>query len=129
MSYLEFAHDLNTHFTRWCSVSDVDDFESLCELVVLEQFKNSLPVRVATYVSEQKAKTAAEAAALADDYTLTHRGSFGEPKARNDSRDNVSVAGVESHSWRGKPAQAESKGNSNLRESEKVCNYCCKCGH
>lgn len=79
-SYLEFARDTNTHLTRWCSASDVNDFESLCEVIVLEQFRNSLPVCVATYVSEQKAQTAAEAAALVDNYMLTHRGSCSEPK-------------------------------------------------
>lgn len=30
------------------------------------------------YISEQKVKTAAEAAALADDYLLTHRGKGGD---------------------------------------------------
>jgi len=42
--------------------------------MILEQFKNSVPGRIATYISERKVKTAAEAAALADDYLLTHGG-------------------------------------------------------
>ena len=66
-SHLEFARDLNSHFTHWYSASEVNDFAGLCELMVLEQFKSSIPVQVATHVSDQKAKSAGEAAALADE--------------------------------------------------------------
>lgn len=77
--YIEFARDLVTHFSRWCSASDVKDFDDLCNLV-LEQFKNSVPERIAVHISEQKVKTAVVAAALADDYFLTHAGSGGDPR-------------------------------------------------
>ncbi|KAK0139986.1 hypothetical protein N1851_023093 [Merluccius polli] len=93
-SHLEFARELTTFFTRWYCASDVEDFEGLCDLIVLEQLKNSVPVRVATYISEQKAKTAAEAAALADDFVLTHRGCFGESRPGP-------VGGMESGGWHG----------------------------
>ena len=73
-SFLEYARDLGTHFTRWCAASGVDDFDDLCNLMVLEQFRNSVPDKIAMYISEQKVKTAAEAAALADEYWLTHKG-------------------------------------------------------
>ncbi len=63
-TYLEFACDLVTHFTCWCSASDAGDFYDLCNLMVLEQFKNSVPGRIAMYISEQKVKTVAETAAL-----------------------------------------------------------------
>lgn len=46
---------------------------------MLEQFTHSVPVRVATYISEQKAENVAAVAVLADDYVLTHRCSFGAP--------------------------------------------------
>lgn len=67
-SYLEFARDLVIHFNRWCSASEVKDFDDLCNLMVLEQFKNSVPERISMYISEQRVRTAGEAAALADDY-------------------------------------------------------------
>ena len=41
---------------------------------MLEQFKNSVPEPVAMYISEQKAKTVAEAEVLADEFSLTHKG-------------------------------------------------------
>ncbi len=49
---MEFARELSNHFSCWRMASDVYDFESLCNLVILEQFKNSLPSRLATYLTE-----------------------------------------------------------------------------
>lgn len=51
----------------------VDTYAALCDLVVLEQFKNSVRSHIAVNISEHKVKTAAQAAALADEYMLTHR--------------------------------------------------------
>ena len=45
----------------------VHTYEALCDLIILEQFKNSVPSHIATYISEQKVKTAIEAATLADE--------------------------------------------------------------
>ncbi len=73
-NHVEFARDLVTFFSRWCSALNVDTYAALCDLVVSEQFKNSIPSHIAIYISEHKVKTAAEAAALADEYVLTHRG-------------------------------------------------------
>lgn len=70
---MEFSRELTNHFSHWCMASDVDNFESLCNLVLLEQFKNSLPSQVATYINERKVTTVAEAAALADEYVLIHK--------------------------------------------------------
>lgn len=54
---------MSTHFTPWCLASNVNDFDSLCDMIVIEQFKNSLPVRIVTYVS-----------AFTDVYVLMHGG-------------------------------------------------------
>lgn len=72
-TYTDLARDLVSLFNRWCAASDVTSFEDLGNLVVLEQLKNSVPIQVATYVTERKARTPREAAVLADDYVLTHR--------------------------------------------------------
>ena len=73
-SHLQFACDLSALFDRWCSAAEVDSHEDLRDLIILEQFKNSVPERITTYISEWKVKTAAEAASLADDYVLAHGG-------------------------------------------------------
>ena len=73
---MEFIRDLISHFQRWCAAGKVTSFDGLCELIVLEQFKDVIPQRVATYVNEQKPSTTLRAAELADDFVLTHKGSF-----------------------------------------------------
>lgn len=55
--------------------SEVTTFEELTNLIVLEQFKNSVLARI-TYINEQKAETAAKAAELAGYYILSHKSSL-----------------------------------------------------
>lgn len=43
---------------RWCSASEVDNYNDLCDLIVLEQIKGSLPAHLATYIRERELKTA-----------------------------------------------------------------------
>ena len=51
-THVELARDISAHFARWCSASDVDSFNGLCDLIVLEQFKNSVPHYIAIYINE-----------------------------------------------------------------------------
>ena len=83
-THVEFARDLTSHFSRWCGASGTDTFEGLCDLLVLEQFRQSVPVRIATYVSEHKVRSVVEAAVLADDYVLIHRRDFVDDRVRGD---------------------------------------------
>ena len=46
-SHLEFAREFGMHFHRWCAVAGVTDFDGLCDLILLEQFKNLVPERLA----------------------------------------------------------------------------------
>ena len=62
----------------------MDTFEGLSNLLVLEQFRDSVLARIGTYVSEHKVRTAAEAAVLADDYVLIHLRNFSAPRVRGD---------------------------------------------
>ena len=75
-SHVEFVRELTTQCSRWCSSSEVDNFEQLFNLMVLEQFKNTLPSNVATYITEHKVKSPTEAAVLADEYVLLHKNSY-----------------------------------------------------
>ena len=72
-THMEFASVLTTHFNRWCISLGVNTYADLCDLIVLEQFKDSVSSHIATYINEHKVKTASEAATLADEYVLTHR--------------------------------------------------------
>ena len=55
-SYLEFSRELVITFNRWRTASSVETFEELCDLVLLEQFKSSVPCPIATYITEQQSK-------------------------------------------------------------------------
>lgn len=122
-TYVEFARDLTIHFKRWLIALDVSDFDELCDLIVLEQLKNTLPERLATYLNERKVETASEAAALADEYILIHKSSF---KERAFVRTDLS--------WKGEQnagvvnAKTNGKFRSNC-DSTKICNYCREKGH
>ncbi len=107
-AHVEFARELTTAFNRWCMASEVTTFEELSNLIVLEQFKNSVPARIATYINEQKADTAAKAAELADDYVLTHKSSF---------------------EFRKSDELFEDKIDRTPRNSSLICNYCRGKGH
>ncbi|KAK0150744.1 hypothetical protein N1851_008151 [Merluccius polli] len=126
-SHLEFARDLVLHFNRWCTASEVENFESLCDLILLEQFKTAVPQQIATYVGEKEVKTVAEAAALADDYTLTHKGTFGEPRpyvADSGFRRNTPLFDMQPAAGLGRVVGSVYRSDHSAREVDKVCNYC-----
>lgn len=62
-----------SHFDHWCLASDIDNFEKLHDLIILEQFKNIVPDYMATYINEKMPHGAIKAAVLADNYILTHK--------------------------------------------------------
>lgn len=71
--------------------------------MILEQLKNSVPEHVATYISENKMKTSAEAARLVDDYILTHSRDGWNPGTQGGSghRENSFAPGT----WPGWPVK------------------------
>ncbi|KAL4009738.1 hypothetical protein ACER0C_003590 [Sarotherodon galilaeus] len=76
-TYVEFAHEKGALFDKWCAANGVgDDYESLCELMLLEDFKNSLPERVIMFLNEEKVTSMSKAAVLADEFVLTHKNVF-----------------------------------------------------
>src|SRR4029434_8361342 len=76
--------DLTSSFTRWLTAEGVGTFDALRDLMILEQFRNTLSDKIATYIHEHQVKTAAEAAVLADGYALTHKYSSREFTPRYD---------------------------------------------
>lgn len=51
-------------FDKWCQSSKVTNFERLCELVLLEDFKNTLPDKIVVHLNEQKVNTLAKAVCI-----------------------------------------------------------------
>lgn len=91
---MEFARDLTMHLKRWLTALDVTTYEDLCNLIVLEQFKNCLPDRIAKWITEQKLTTAADAAVSADEYVLIHKSSFRERSVARDGFAPVKDSGA-----------------------------------
>jgi hypothetical protein len=54
---------------RWCTSEKVaNSYDSLRQLILLEEFKNSVYPEVKTYINKQKADTLDKAARMADDH-------------------------------------------------------------
>jgi hypothetical protein len=131
-THVEFARKLSSQFNRWCSASAVMTFQGLCDLIMLEQFKDTIPDYIATYINERKVKTVAEAAVLADEYVLTHKSVFVEPRTwsewgrseRFEPRSKrYSGSRAEFYSTRVEP---DSRGKTDFGQE---CHYCHGSGH
>ncbi|XP_073672376.1 uncharacterized protein [Paramisgurnus dabryanus] len=122
-TYAEWARDLASFFHRWLTAEGVDSFDELCDLMILEQLKNTLPDRITTYISEHHVKTAADAAVLADNFSLIHKTPARDfsprsnisYKERRYSRVNTDKPVFSNSAVRGKPADFDFKTD---------CNYC-----
>lgn len=122
-SHVEFAKDLTKFFKRWCSALDVTTYEELCDLVVLEQLIDCVPPEVATHIIERGKASVSEAAAMADEYVLAHKG-----KHRRQTCSDFSTAkpGSPSKFTRFAPNRP---GRFSKSSSDQSCNYCHEQGH
>ena len=148
-TYVEFAREKETLFDRWCSSKEVgEDYHKLREVMLLEEFKNSVRREVKTHLEEQKVDTLRKAAKMADEYELTHKEEFVKKRENPYSREAQWSVGhnprMESkyYSNRAKVETGETKMKSksegkvehNERKKQKVfqgptCYHCKKKGH
>ena len=138
-TYVEFAREKETLFDRWCESKAIrDDFSNLRELMLVEEFKNCIPVELRTYIDEQKASKVHDAAILADEYALTHK-SF-TPKGKFHYAAKNSDDFTKSNTEQNNKAQASysqpktlnsqsSSSHQKVSFSPKTCAYCKKPGH
>ena len=153
-TYVEFARTKEQLFDRWCSSQEINNYDRLRELILVEEFKRCIPSSVRTFIDEQKAETLENAACLAHDYSLTHKDSFvGKPHqsfslsgrqdpsssnlpppgstgnfGKEDSRKDKFENGSHSSS-RFKPPINSKPPLSKKPFNSVVCNYCKKEGH
>lgn len=116
-TFVEFAREKGTLFDKWCQSSKVNNFEQLHELVLLEDFKNTLSDKIVVHLNEQKVNTLAQAAVSADEFVMTHKNVFVSSVRRESSQ-----FGAEKNSKTVKttiPIQGESR----------ECFYCHEAGH
>ncbi|KAJ8031501.1 hypothetical protein HOLleu_24709 [Holothuria leucospilota] len=72
-TYVEFAHQKERHFDRWCASKKVSTFDTLRQLMLVEEFKRCVNDDIKTHLEENKADKLSEVANLADQYALTHK--------------------------------------------------------
>lgn len=116
-TYVEFAREKGALFDKWCQASKVVDFVQLRELMLLEEFKQCLPERITVYLNE--VVSLAEAAVLADEFSLTHKSVFVPPVCRD--------AFVSENK---KPRSPKtSRRNTSATVENHACFYCHEPGH
>ena len=116
-TYVEFAREKQNLFERWCHSKEIGhDFEKLKELVILEEFKNTVQTDIETYLYEQKVNELEKAAVLADDFALTHKHKF-SPHFQNRSPKTNRKYFSQNSNWQlgNKVSSTGLKGNSDFR--------------
>nr|XP_040019042.1 uncharacterized protein LOC120809370 isoform X2 [Gasterosteus aculeatus aculeatus] len=119
-TYVEFAREKGILFDRWTKACKVTDYNSLRELLLIEEFKNCVPERTALYLNEQKVSTVQQAAVLADEYALMHKTVF--YKRPSDS-------GGSAVKEKENPSDSRSTWSPPSPKSNRECSYCHKMGH
>lgn len=116
-TFCEFGREKEALFDRWCQSTTVHNFEELRDLILLEEFRNCLPDKICTYINEQKVKTVADAAVLAEEYVLTHRDS---ERSMPPFKPYVAQFKTQTH--------GEEKIKESVNLKGRVCFYCKKAG-
>ncbi|XP_033100281.1 uncharacterized protein LOC117103773, partial [Anneissia japonica] len=125
-SFVEFAREKEMIFDRWYrSLHQENNFDNLREVLLLEEFKRSIPSEIKLHLDERKVMGAKEAAIMADDYELTHKISgrfhlYSKDRTHNDKRSNGTS----------KPFQNKGfTGDKKFTTGGPTCHYCKKRGH
>ena len=121
-TYVEVAREKSALFDKWCSASKATAYDTLRELVLLEEFKKCVPERVVVYLNEQKIVSLTKAAVFAEEFTLTHKTAFMSPRSEKlpDSlpADSSSVTQYQTR-----------KISPTHHKEQRECYYCHKGGH
>ncbi|KAJ8035328.1 hypothetical protein HOLleu_22514 [Holothuria leucospilota] len=149
-TYVEFAYQKERHFDRWCASKKVSTFDTLRQLMLVEEFKRCVNDDIKTHREENKADKLSEVANLADQYALTHKfgkvgqtqnkGQFNRPnKKYGNSSGTTGNSGSQSGSISptnsGKKQPDSSRQKNDQVSSNKAafkdisCGFCHKKGH
>ncbi|KAJ8044956.1 hypothetical protein HOLleu_07861 [Holothuria leucospilota] len=149
-TYVEFAYQKERQFDRWCASKKVSTFDTLRQLMLVEEFKRCVNDDIKTHLEENKADNLKEVANLADQYALTHKfskvgqtqnkGQFSRPnKKYGNSSGTTGNSGSQSGSISptnsGKKQPDSSRQKNDQVSSNKAafkdisCGFCHKKGH
>ncbi|KAJ8344308.1 hypothetical protein SKAU_G00316370 [Synaphobranchus kaupii] len=108
--FVEFAWEKNL-LDRWCVAQGIKMFEQLCDLIIMEKFRNCVPDRVTIYLNEQRVTQIAQGAILGDEFTITHWGVFREKSPPHHS---------DITPWREFPNGSVGPSKSSVRQSPQI---------
>ncbi|KAJ8022570.1 hypothetical protein HOLleu_37511 [Holothuria leucospilota] len=150
-TYVEFAYQKERHFDRWCASKKVSTFDTLRQLMLVEEFKRCVNDDIKTHLEENKADKLSEVANLADQYALTHKfgkvgqtqnkGQFNRPNKKYGNSSGTpgnsgSQSGSISPTNSGKKQPDSSRQKNDQVSSNKaaskdiiICGFCHKKGH
>ena len=132
-TFVEFARKKESLFDKWCRATGVDTLEKMRQLMLVEEFKRCTFNGLHTYLDEKQVNTLARAATIADEYVLTHKGSFHKStKFDGRKRVNEPVDPAVEKSENQDKVQSEKGDQSTLTYKGrpfKQCNHCNKKGH
>ncbi|KAJ8044249.1 hypothetical protein HOLleu_11655 [Holothuria leucospilota] len=124
-TYVEFAYQKERHFDRWCASKKVSTFDTLRQLMLVEEFKRCVNDDIKTHLEENKADKLKEVANLADQYALTHKfgkvgqtqnkGQFSRPNKKYGNSGNNSGTTSNSGSQSGSISPTNSGKNNQIR--------------
>ena len=114
-TYMNFAKQKERLFEEWCKSKDVSEFDSLRELLLLEEFKNCVPLEIKTHLEEVQVESLGNAAKFADEYILTHK-NFGKSDHKKPS-------------FQKKSSSKDDSTSDSDNKKEITCFQCGKKGH
>ena len=132
-TYVEFAHAKQRLFDQWCHAMKVEkDFDRLRQIILMEEFKKSVPVSLRIYLDERGSHDLSEAGCLADEYALIHQSQFHSKSSSVSSKGGDKFSSNDQSSVDKQPTVTKfssSKPQSSAPLSSISCNYCKKRGH
>lgn len=122
-TFMEFASEKMRLFKKWLDTTKTTTYESLVNLMILEELKSKMPLNILRHVEEKGVTTWELAAGVADSYSLLVHG-LGRAES------NARTVGSSSESNLGNPG-GRTRGHINIshNSSSLFCNYCKKTGH
>ena len=125
-TYIEFAHQKGIKFDEWLRSAGANDFKSLKQLILVEDFKNCIPKEIALHLEELIIESLEEAAKVADRYSLTHKSHVkGQTSKKAASHDHSSPKDESQKQQRNPSSDNSSEG----RYRDRKCFQCHKIGH
>ena len=94
------------------------NFENLKQLVLVEEFKRSIPSDIHTYLNEKEVTTLHDAAVVADDYALTHKSNQVKSGVFSQKKTSHVWASNQTNNTEHKMGQPQAKQSENKTDSK-----------